>query len=107
MKPGVKEARKRWPKAIWIIGRGEYASVSHCHPGATVMLFETRMEAEIAKTTIDDTSCGGSCRRNHEIVYLGPHGRGDPAILRSEVIGEVQRRTAEREQLARGKQGYR
>jgi hypothetical protein len=79
MKAGLSEARRRWPKAIWIIGSGEYASVSLCPPGATVMLFASRMEAEIAKAAIDDTACGGRCRRQHEIVYLGK-GKGCPPV---------------------------
>jgi hypothetical protein len=93
MKPGLREARRRWPKAIWIIGAGEYASVSRCPPDPTVMLFETRMEAEIAKAVIDDSACGGRCRRDHEIVFLGA-GKGCPPIPRAEVIGEIKRRTA-------------
>jgi hypothetical protein len=63
--PNVSKARERWPRAVWIIGRGEYASVSHCPPAATVMLFETRMEAE--------------------------KGRGCPPVSREWVIGEAKR----------------
>jgi hypothetical protein len=66
----VSEARERWPRAIWIIGCGEYASVSHCDPGMTVMLFETLAEARIAKSQIDKTACGGGCRGLHSIVNL-------------------------------------
>jgi hypothetical protein len=88
--PNVSKARERWPRAVWIIGRGEYASVSHCPPAATVMLFETRMEAEIAKAQIDDTACGGRCCRRHEIVYL-EKGRGCPPVSREWVIGEAKR----------------
>jgi hypothetical protein len=93
MKPGLAEARKRWPKAIWIIGRGEYASVSHCHPERTVMLCETRMEAEIARAVIDSTGCGGRCigRAGHEIAYLGK-GKGAPPLPPEEVIGAIKRR---------------
>jgi hypothetical protein len=86
-----REARRRWRQAIWIIGGGEYASVAHCHPGATVMLLRTRMEAEIAKGAIDDTGCGGRCSGQHEIVYLGK-GRGCPPIPRDQVISELKRR---------------
>jgi len=35
MKTGLDEARRRWPKATWIIGSGEYASVSQ-HDGHAV-----------------------------------------------------------------------
>jgi hypothetical protein len=68
----VHEARKRWPSAIWIVGNGRYASAACCAPGATVMLFETPYEAELAKRQIDETGCGGGCRGAgwHEIVDL-------------------------------------
>ena len=93
MRTSIGKARKRWPNAIWIIGSGDYASVSHCPPEVTVMLFSTRMEAEIAKAGIDATACGGSCRRRHEIVFLGK-GRGCGPIPKAEVIGEIKRRSA-------------
>lgn len=71
MKPSfVSTARKLWPHAIWIIGNGQFASVSRCHPGATVMLFESLAEAAIAKRCIDDTACGGGCRRDHILFDL-------------------------------------
>ena len=57
--PTVRAARRRWPRAIWIIGNGEYASVIHCPPGTTVMLFGTQAEADILKGFIDETACGG------------------------------------------------
>jgi hypothetical protein len=66
----VSIARKRWPKAIWIIGNGPWASLSECPPGGTVILFQTEAEAQIAKRTIDSSACGGSCRRKHSIVKL-------------------------------------
>ena len=93
MKNRIKEARKMWPRAAWILGVGEYASVSTCPPGTTVMLFQSRMEAEIAKCTIDDTGCGGRCRRHHKIVYLGV-GEEVPAIPREEVIAFMRSRRA-------------
>jgi hypothetical protein len=67
---GVQEARKRWPLAVWIIGEGNYASVSLCDPRPTVMLFQSQAEAEIAKAQIDDTACCGGCTGRHEIVHL-------------------------------------
>jgi hypothetical protein len=57
------------------------------------MLFATRMEAEIAKAAIDDTACGGSCRGQHEIVFLGK-GKGCGPIPRADVIGAIKRRGA-------------
>jgi len=70
MKFWVNEARLKWPKAIWIIGNGPYASVSACNIKETVILFETLAEAEIAKNQIDKTACGGKCKRNHFIIDL-------------------------------------
>lgn len=70
MKESVKPvglARWRWPDAEWIIGNGKWASVTHCDV-ITVMLFETKAEAETAKEFIDKTGCGGGCRRLHEVV---------------------------------------
>jgi hypothetical protein len=60
------------PKAIWIEGNGEYASISDCPPGTTVCLFETWEDAEQAKSAIDCPGCGGSClgKRGHSIVRL-------------------------------------
>jgi len=39
-------------------GRQEHP---HCPPGTTVMLFETRAEADRAKQFINDIACGGGC----------------------------------------------
>ena len=66
----VDAARKRWPKAIWIEGRGKWASVSSCPPGTTVVLFPTKAEAEAAKRVIDCSDCGGGCMRMHSVVCL-------------------------------------
>lgn len=62
--------RCRWPRAIWIIGRGPWASVSYCPPGLTAMLFESREEAAKALAAIDADACGGRCRRAHRLVDL-------------------------------------
>jgi hypothetical protein len=66
----VRRARKTWPRAIWIIGDGPYASVSRCPPCEAVMLFGTMAEAEMLKSFIDSTGCGESCRRDHLAVEL-------------------------------------
>jgi hypothetical protein len=58
-------ARALRPKAIWIEGDGQYASVSDCPPGSTIYLFETQEEAEGAKDFIDSLGCGGRCRGKH------------------------------------------
>jgi hypothetical protein len=70
--PTVRAARRKWPKAIWIIGSGEYASVSLCRPGTTVMLFETQAEADTAKDFINETGCGGGCRGDHVVIKIPP-----------------------------------
>jgi hypothetical protein len=66
----VRIARKTWPRAVWIIGEGPYASVSRWPPGDTVMLFGSMAEAEIVTRFIDSTGCGQSCRRDHLAVEL-------------------------------------
>jgi hypothetical protein len=66
----VRRARKRWPRAVWIIGDGPYASVSQCPPCEAVMLFGTMAEAEMLKSFIDSAGCGESCRRDHLAVEL-------------------------------------
>ena len=65
-----QRARKKWPRAIWIIGDGPYASVSRCPPGETIMLFGTMAEAEALKSFIDTTGCCEGCRRDHVAVEL-------------------------------------
>jgi hypothetical protein len=74
------EARRRWPRAISIDGKGGYACVSHCRPGITVELFESRAAAAAAKALIDDTGCGGGCMRRHGIFYIGKGRPNPPAI---------------------------
>lgn len=66
----VALARARWPRAEWIIGNGEYASVSECDERPTIMLLGSLAEAEIAKRQIDDTGCCGRCTNAHAIVCL-------------------------------------
>ena len=66
----VARARRKWPRAIWIVGDGPYASVSRCPPGETVMLFPTMAEAETLKNFIDSTRCCESCRLDHLTVEL-------------------------------------
>lgn len=66
----VTEARHIWPRAEWIIGAGQYASVAYCGV-TTVMLFRSLAEAERAKAAfIDRLACGHVCRVEHEIVNL-------------------------------------
>ena len=67
----ISEAKKRWPRAGWIDGCGDFASVSHCDRHPTVVLFQTRMQAEVAKARIDDTGCGRGCTGRHEVIYVG------------------------------------
>ena len=80
-------AAKRWPKAIWIEGRGKWASLSACQPGVTVALFSRKADAEAAKHIIDDCGCGGGCMRAHWIVNLERarrvQRRVNPADMRS------------------------
>jgi hypothetical protein len=69
-------AKCTWRRAHWILGHGDYASVSYCRTdGPTVWLWPTPEEAEQAVRTIDALACGGRCRRNHRAVHidLGRH----------------------------------
>lgn len=66
----AEEAKCRWRRAEWIVGSGPWASVSECPPAPTIMLFETRAEANIAKRQIDLTGCGGRCCNKHSVVNL-------------------------------------
>jgi hypothetical protein len=66
----VRSARRKWPRAIWIIGDGPYASVSRCPPGETIMLLDTMAEAEMFKTFMDNTGCCEGCRRDHLTMEL-------------------------------------
>jgi hypothetical protein len=73
-------AKCRYGKELlWCWGNGPWASVSLClHWGSpraahvTVILFETRQEAEKAKESIDHGGCGGRCSRRHRVVCLDP-----------------------------------
>jgi len=84
-----------WPKAIWIEGSGQYASVSFCNPGPTVVLCRSYADARALKRQIDETGCGGQCtgkrafevglpRMTTETITLprtsrgAPTGRSDP-----------------------------
>jgi hypothetical protein len=60
-------------------GDGPYASVSTCARDyglpsyrriTTVHLYETAEDAEKAKKLIDDTACGGNCKKQHEVVRI-------------------------------------
>jgi hypothetical protein len=60
-----------WPKAIRIEGNGQYASVSFCAPGPTVVLCRSYAEAKALKREIDDTGCGAQCTKKHGIFDVG------------------------------------
>jgi hypothetical protein len=53
-------ARQRYRGALWIHGRGPYASLAYCG-GLTVMLYETLDEALAGKRFIDRLGCGHAC----------------------------------------------
>ena len=73
MIPWRRLARRRWPRAGWIAGRGRYASVSFCGPAVTAMLYPTIEGALDEKAEIDSLGCGARCagRRAHRVVDLG------------------------------------
>jgi hypothetical protein len=48
-----------------------YVTLSYCPlSGPTVALHATREKAEQAKGLIDNLTCGGRCRGDHELVVL-------------------------------------
>jgi hypothetical protein len=63
-------AKKRCPRAVWITGKGAYASVAYCPRGITVELHDTLADAERAKHMIDHIGCGGLCVGDHEVITL-------------------------------------
>jgi len=63
-------AKCLWPRALWIVGEGPYATLAWCPRGLTVELHRTREAAEEAKACIDVTGCGGLCQGRHEIIIL-------------------------------------
>jgi hypothetical protein len=63
-------AQCRWPRVLWVMGTGPWASVSYCHPGCTVQLYPTEAEALKAKALIDRLACGGRCHRHHRVIDL-------------------------------------
>lgn len=54
-------------RAEWVMGTGQFASVSRCGGTTTVMRFETEAEASKAKTFIDELGCGHFCNGQHEV----------------------------------------
>jgi hypothetical protein len=67
--PFRAEARRRWPGAEWIYGEGPFALLAHCEI-LTITLHDTRAKAEEAKRAIDETFCGHTCNKQHEIVEI-------------------------------------
>ncbi len=63
-----------WPRAVWVVGQGEWASVSYCRAGSTSVMFHpTEHDARQALEFIDHYACGGRCSRNHALVRIAPH----------------------------------
>ena len=63
----TKAGRKWGKKAESIEGEGQYALLAWCRV-LTVMLCQTRDEAEEKKKFIDEIGCGGFCTNKHEII---------------------------------------
>lgn len=51
----------------WCCGNGPWASFSDCPRGRTIELHDSEAEALAAKKRIDETACGGMCRRMHYV----------------------------------------
>lgn len=57
------------PRAAWVHGEGEYASIAWCDE-PTVLLFATLAEAEQARAWIDQYACGSRCVHRHDVVRV-------------------------------------
>ena len=66
-------ARCIWPRAEWVCGDGQYASLAWCSV-LTIALYDTLADAEAAQRFIGKYGCGGRCGGPpwHEIVGLAP-----------------------------------
>lgn len=62
-------AQCEWPYAVWIVGRGRFATLAWCRV-LSVMLHDTLEDAQQAQDTINRYGCGGMCTRDHRIVDL-------------------------------------
>jgi len=69
-------AKCRWPRNEWIVGDGQYVSLSLCPRGLTAMLHETQDDAQTSICIIDRTACGGQCIRMHYLIDLA-RSRGE------------------------------
>ena len=66
----LSKANKQWGrKAEWIEGDGQFAVLAHCRV-LTVTLWPSKGKADDAIAFIDQKTCGGACKRNHEIIDL-------------------------------------
>jgi hypothetical protein len=70
-------AKCMFPRAEWVSGRGEFATLAHCRV-LTIELHETIEKAQTALRLIDSTGCGGMCHRHHELVQLVDPSRATP-----------------------------
>jgi hypothetical protein len=68
-------AKCRYPGAAWIWGDPPAAGPCFCLlawcRALTISLWPDRQSAERQKAVIDETACGGRCRRAHEVVEMG------------------------------------
>lgn len=79
-----EEAEHRYPDAYdmcWLTGNGRYATVAWC-AGLSVALHKDRGVAERSLLTINSTSCGHGCWRDHEIIDMSIEERIDEAVER-------------------------
>jgi len=66
-------AKCLWPRAHWIAGEGEYATLARCRV-LTVGLWPRMQAAVDAMVAIEVFGCGGVCRGDHELIRLSfPH----------------------------------
>lgn len=70
-------ARCIWPRARWIDGDGEFATVSYCNLGCHVPDYRRGITVELHKTQdgavkalAEMAKCGATCNGNHDLIRL-------------------------------------
>lgn len=70
-----------WRRAVWVMGQGPYATLScdnhdtkpylrRSRGSRSVVLHAALADALEAITVIDQSGCGGGCRRDHKLIDL-------------------------------------
>jgi len=67
----LARALRRWPRARWIVGKGNWGHVTFCPGGETVELFPTVEGALAARATLDGKACCSThCVGQHRVMRV-------------------------------------